>query len=107
VEELKLGRAIHLYAEFAMKLAFLPFSYLGAAGLSLQQNEEGEMSSPGTCEACTLINISATTGTSDSLTGFTTRSNQKKQTEMCLTQFAKANLELIDAQAHPCIQLTI
>ena len=36
VEELKLGRAIHLYAEFSRKLAFLPFSYLDAAGLSLQ-----------------------------------------------------------------------
>lgn len=35
-EELKLGRAIDLCTEFSRKLAFLAFSYLEAAGLSLQ-----------------------------------------------------------------------
>lgn len=64
-EELKLDRAIHLYAEFSRKLAFLPFSFLDAAGLSLQYNEEGEKSSLGTCKACTLISISAMIATSD------------------------------------------
>lgn len=43
MEGLKQGRDAHLCTEFSRKFAIIPFSYLDAPGLSLQQNEESEI----------------------------------------------------------------